>query len=123
MTFIELRDALVKLGEASARKTETRPEKLQGCLDGFAILKRMNNIDELESEVNAREPELRNLVDAVRADETKAPEYWKFRCATAQLEWAFEIFQVGYPNRYAVTSVRATMMYAKIVGVNGDKLE
>lgn len=111
MSFAALRDKIVAKGIISVHATETRPCRLRGCLDGFAICKRLNSVEEFESEIEAREPELQELREQLRQKKKSEEDYWAFRCATVQIEWTFEILKVGYPERYKTVSLRAKMKF------------
>lgn len=117
MTLPELRDRIVERGIEESKKTETIPYKLQGCLDGFEICRKLTSIEDFESEVRVRELELQSIRDDISNKKKTREDYFRFRCATAQIEWTLEVLKVGCPERYERHSVRAARLYAEIVGV------
>ncbi len=111
-SFEEVRDKFVELCTKSVEATESKPERIQGCLDGLALCKKMTSIEEIVSEIECRKPEL----DLLRRQEN-AKEYWAFRCADAQLEWFLQVMAAGCGS---LDSARASMFYQRIVSqLNG----
>jgi hypothetical protein len=106
-TFEKIRDKFIELCTVSVHATETRPEKIKGCLDGIAICKRMTSLEELASEIKARTPELDRLREL-----GDPRDYWAFRCADAQLGWLYAVVEAGMGSK---ESARALLFYQRIL--------
>jgi hypothetical protein len=115
MTVQDYRDAVIAEAVVSVHKHETREFRKQGCLDGLEICRTLLTLEDYQKEIKARN----DIEDALVSCEEKPSleDYWKFRCATAQLEYVYERMKVAYAVPGMPLSAMAIMQYAKIVGV------
>lgn len=94
--------------EASIRKHETEPDTIRGCLDGVKIVRTLKTPEDFVRVIKERsDREMSELRDG------PIEEYWLHRHATVQVEWAYEVVQVGLGA--SLISARAGIEYATIV--------
>ena len=110
MTSNDLRDRLITEGEASAKK-HLKEEELEGALEGFALARTLQTIEEFKAKLDEMEEE----TVLARND---AKKYWKLRYRALQLEYIMEVLKVGQRHLYPSLSARAMARYAEIVGVS-----
>ena len=106
MTFEQLRDRIAEKGIESVRKLETNPQKIEGYIEGFNLLRGIKTFQELDAWVEGRHSVERWMRVKNHAD------YWRYHYATVQLEYALEIFKVGL-QKFPL-SARAILKYAEI---------
>jgi len=124
--FPMVRDALLKRMEESVHKHEKVPCRIKGCLNGIAICRKLNSVAELKGEIQARRPEGdhldKKMVSVAQASTLEDfggayADYWMYRCASAQIEWAYEVLRLGFDDQISGEpfSARAMLMLKKVL--------
>ncbi len=110
LAFAELLRRLCDTMVLSVEQHETRTHRRRGCMAGIALCRTLTSAADFERVIAERKARDRTL-------RTFAPleQYWEERCATAQVEYAFEVIKVavgGYPHVRA----RAALQYQRLFG-------
>jgi len=111
---LPLSEVIRRLCDVMARsvaKHEVRDHRRRGCMAGIGICRTLTTVADFERVLAEREKHDLALRDA------KVPidEYWEARCATAQVEYAYEVVKVACGG-YASYSSRAVMQFHQLLG-------
>ncbi len=96
--FGDLIELIVADGRRSVERLEKREERRQGCLEGFQLCEEMKGLGVLEFELALRQMEATDNDNRKRLhrNEIEAEDFRRHRCATAQIEYCYEILRVAY---------------------------
>lgn len=105
-----VRAHVIAMGLASVAQHETRPERKEGCLEGFRIAGALALHPECWAEVLQ---ERQAFETGLHRSDVDPKDYWRYRCATLQIEWVRERLRVVWAanglDGGALISVRATL--------------
>jgi hypothetical protein len=107
---VELRDRIILEGIESAKKNETRPERIRGALAGFELCKTLETPEAFESLLLERLEVEHDLITR----RVPLEDYWEHRVATAQVEFVWDRLRVAW-NLGDVFSARAAIHVHEIV--------
>lgn len=119
MTYEQLLNKICVRGRASAQAREEGC-RLDGALMGFNIAATAETPLHLEQLLLQEREADRQAAEDYHNGKIELDEYWRQRYCTLQVEYVYEVINVGVRLKDTV-SARAVMAYADIVGVEEAK--
>lgn len=110
--FIRLRDLLIEEGIESVKES-MKGEKLEGAILGFQICRHLNTIKAFEARLVTRG----KTEHEMRCNKKEEKGYWRYRYASLQIEYCFEVLKVyvgGYESYSARSAMRCCEMLRKL---------
>lgn len=124
MEIIRLRDRVVADMEVSINEHENVSYRRDGCLAGLEIIKNLVTPTDFQLTLEARRTEEQRL----RQQQVSKSIFWFYCCATAQIQFVYEILAVGWFQSGVLStkdkpylSGNAVLKYAELMGVRDNK--
>lgn len=92
MTWAALREKILVDMIASIERHETRDFRKQGCLAGLAICRTLETNDDFVRAIRTQRAKAKYAI----SEGFGTQEYWRERCASAQIEFFYERFRVAH---------------------------
>jgi hypothetical protein len=117
MDIKQLKDKVIEQGLISVA-TEKEEYAREGGKEGFEICRTLNTPEDFEKNLQERRQKELEMITSKENIDT----YWRYRWATLQIEYVFEIMKVAWnqinlPLKYATLSGRAVIAYSKILSI------
>lgn len=90
---IKFRDGVIKRGLESV-VTEKEKYAREGGKEGFELCRTLDTREDFLRVLNERLQEELNLIKKYQNGKLKIDDYWRYRWATIQIEWVFNIMDV-----------------------------
>lgn len=109
---MELKDVIRKLCDdavKSVERWEKKEHRRKGCLEGIELCRTLQAPADFERVLAERHA--KEAASSLR--DGPIEEYWRYRCATSQVEYVYEVVKVAVGG-YATVSARAVLRYHEI---------
>jgi hypothetical protein len=115
MQFQDLIKNICERGRVSARAAEYG-KKLEGALHGFDLVERVEKPEDLLRLMQDERKQDLIVSQKYQKKEVELEDYWFQRYAALQIEWVYQVVNVGLKFQ-PTFSARAAKAYADILGV------